>query len=152
MESETGNGKCILALESDKRDIFEMQRTFQLAGITDKLVLVRNRDESLCYLKGIGIYIDRVSFPLPRLMLIDVCAPICGGLEILEWVKASLPSTLAVATGRDLSPQLIQEAYDLGTHAVFQKPGDLQELSNLIKTLDFVPSTNTEESTREYHG
>src|SRR6185436_2278809 len=100
-----GMNRCILALESDKKDIYELQRAFQMAGITDRLTVVRNRDEALCYLKGVGIYSDRFKYPVPRLILIDVTAEICGGIEVLHWIKSSLvlAPMIIIATGHDLS-------------------------------------------------
>ncbi len=131
-----------MALESDKKDIYELQRAFQSAGINDHLVVVRNRDEALCYLKGTGIYADRKTYPLPRLMLLDICAEMCGGLEVLTWVKShpELSAALVVATGRDMAQRTAQEAYDLGASAVFKKPNDLEELADLVKSLEFLPN------------
>src|SRR4051812_44705799 len=92
----------ILALESDKKDIYQLQRAFQSAGLADRLTVVRNRDEALCYLKGTGIYGHRRAYPLPQLVLLDITADICDGIGVLKWMKdhPQLQTTLIVATGR----------------------------------------------------
>jgi hypothetical protein len=47
--------RCLLALESDKEDIYQLQKAFRLAGISEPATVVRNKAEALCYLKGVGI-------------------------------------------------------------------------------------------------
>lgn len=146
--------QCILALESDKNDIYQLQRAFQLAEITDRLTVVRNRDEAVCYLKGAGVYSNRVAHPWPRLMLIDVTADSCGGIEIIQLLKSTpeFAGVLVVATGRSISDEASQKLFDLGANAVFQKPGDLGQLSDLIKTLVFVPHVNDGQLANPSHG
>jgi CheY-like chemotaxis protein len=142
MEAQVeGMNRCILALESDKNDIYQLQRAFERAEIKDRLIVVRNRDEALCYLKGAGVYSNRIAYPLPRLMLIDVIAESCGGMEIVQLLKTKpeFSTVILIATGRAIPDATAQRLYDLGANAVFQKPGDLHELSNLIKSLIFVP-------------
>src|SRR5438105_9481194 len=121
--------QCILALESDKNDIYQLQRAFQRAAIPDRLIVVRNRDEALCYLKGAGVYSNRITYPLPRLMLIDVTAEACGGMEILRLLKtmSEFENVLTIATGRNIHGATEQSLYDLGVNAVFQKPADLED-------------------------
>ena len=132
----------ILALESDKKDIYQLQRAFQSAGLVDRLTVVRNREEALCYLKGTGIYGDRRAYPLPELVLLDITADICDGIGVLKWMKdhPQLKTTLIVATGRAMPQKLAQTAYDIGANAVFEKPSDLEELSELIRSLEFLSS------------
>jgi CheY-like chemotaxis protein len=86
------------------------------------------------------------------LLLIDVVAEICGGLELLEWIKAhtELHPLLIVATGRTISQPVAQTCYDLGANAVFQKPGDLEELSKLIQSLDYLPESGNPERTTDH--
>lgn len=131
----------ILALESDKKDIYQLQRAFQSAGLADRLTVVRNREEALCYLKGVGVYGDRRAYPLPQLVLLDITAEICDGIGVLKWIKEhpALKTTLVVATGREMPQRLAQNVYDLGANAVFEKPNGLEELSELIRSLEFLP-------------
>jgi CheY-like chemotaxis protein len=131
----------ILALESDKKDIYQLRLAFQSAGLTDRLTVVRNREEALCYLKGVGVYGDRHAYPLPNLVLLDITADICDGIGILKWIKEhpQLKTTIIVATGREMPQRLAQNVYDLGANAVFEKPNDLLELSELIRSLEFLP-------------
>lgn len=136
-----GARRCILALESDKKNIFELQRAFVSAGIQDRLIVVRHREEALCYLKGVGVYGDRKLYPLPRLMLVDITAENSAGMEILRFASqsADLKSILIVATGSGIPPDVEQLAFDLGAAAVFEKPRDLDELARVIRDLEFLP-------------
>lgn len=135
-----GTRRCVLALESDKRNIFELQRAFSAAGIQDRLVVVRHRDEALCYLKGVGVYGDRKLYPLPRLMLVDITAEAGAGLDVLRWLSSSdIRNILIVATGAPISKEQEQLAYDLGASAVFEKPRELDELAKVIRDLEFIP-------------
>jgi CheY-like chemotaxis protein len=139
-----GTRRCVLALESDKRNIFELQRAFDSTGIQDRLVVVRHREEALCYLKGVGVYGDRKLYPLPRLMLIDITAEHGAGLDVLRHVSITpeLQNILIVATGCGIPSEIEQCAYDLGASAVFEKPRELQELARIIRDLEFLPRSS----------
>lgn len=136
-----GARRCILALESDKKNIFDLQRAFVSAGIQDRLIVVRHREEALCYLKGTGVYGDRKLYPLPRMMLVDITAENSAGLQILQFISqsAELKNILIVATGCAIPPDMEQLAFDLGAAAVFEKPLHLDELARVIRDLEFLP-------------
>jgi two-component system response regulator len=142
--------RCILALESDKHEIYQLQRAIQVAGITDRLTVVRNYEEAICYLKGAGVYSNRDAHPMPDLMLIDVVAEACRGLEVIAFVKAyqEFSKILIVATGRNIANDTAKQLFDSGVKSVFQKPGDLEQLSDLIKSLISIPDGNVDQQAR----
>jgi len=62
----------ILLAEDDPNDVFFMQRALAKAGINVPLQVVKDGQEALDYLAGAGKYNDRVEFPLPSLVLLDL--------------------------------------------------------------------------------
>lgn len=129
---------CILALESDKNDIFQLQRAMQSAANKERLTVVRNRDEALCYLKGAGVYSNRVAYPMPQIMLVDVAAEGCGGEEVIALLKSTsdFSNIFIVATGRSIPAAVIGRLKDLGITAVFEKPGSPEEFFELVNSLE----------------
>src|SRR5579871_4007373 len=79
----------VLLVEDDLNDIFIVKRAFRSARIPNPLQVVTDGEEAIAYLRGNGKYADRASFPLPRLMVMDINMPRRSGFEVLEWVKGT---------------------------------------------------------------
>lgn len=89
------------------------------------------------YLAGIGEYADRIVFPVPNLVILDLFMPEVDGFAVLAW-KARRPELqdvpFVVLTGSPKSDDL-QRARFLGADEVYRKPGALDELSDIVKTI-----------------
>ena len=61
--------------------------------------------EAISYLAGEGLYADRVRYPFPDLLLLDLKMPRKGGYEVLDWIKSQSFSdlTVFVVSNSDLS-------------------------------------------------
>src|SRR6266436_5956424 len=77
----------VLLVEDDLNDIFLIKRAFKIAQIENPLQIVTDGQEAINYLKGEGKYADRETYPLPKLMVMDIKMPRRSGFEVLEWVK-----------------------------------------------------------------
>ncbi|HTL58935.1 MAG TPA: response regulator [Candidatus Limnocylindrales bacterium] len=129
------NQRGVLLVEDDFHDQELVRFAFQAAHITQPLAIVSNGQEAIKYLNGQGPYADRLTFPLPTLMLLDLWMPYVDGFEVIRWVRAKpglkqLPIT--ILTGSD-SPHDLQLAYELGANAVLLKPLSLEKLSSTLK-------------------
>jgi CheY-like chemotaxis protein len=93
--------------------------------------------EAIEYLQGLGKFSDKMRYPTPTCLVLDVNMPRMNGIEVLEWLKERedqciIPTVLlsGAASENDL-----RRAYQLGVRTVFQKPAGLDCLLNGLKLL-----------------
>src|SRR5688500_2901230 len=77
----------ILLAEDDENDIELFRRALIKAEIHNPVEIVRDGEEAVAYLKGDGKFSDRVRYPLPSLMLLDLNMPRADGFQVLDWVR-----------------------------------------------------------------
>jgi CheY-like chemotaxis protein len=131
-------GHGIILLAEDEEDyVLLIRQAFLRAKIPNPLYVVPNGEEVIFYLKGQGKYANRVEYPLPDLLLLDIKMPRVNGFEVLKWIREQ-PSLAALRilmlTGSDQIRD-VNKAYQLGANSFMVKPydfGDLSELSRLI--------------------
>jgi CheY-like chemotaxis protein len=129
----------ILLVEDDPNDIILIKRAFEKANITNPLQVVENGEEAISYLAGKGRYGDRVKYPLPILILLDLKLPRKSGHEVLEWLRRQpmlKRLTVVVLTSSQQSSD-INKAYDLGANSYLVKPVTFDALVEMVKSLNF---------------
>ena len=93
--------------------------------------------EAISYLAGEGRFADRVKFPEPLLVLLDLNMPRVNGFDVLRWMKrngrAGFPLVLTLSYSQLESD--VRLAYELGTSAFIAKPVDLDGSVSLVKLL-----------------
>jgi DNA-binding response OmpR family regulator len=129
--------KIILLVDDCENDLFLMRIAFKKAEFNGRLQEVHNGQEAISYMKGEGHYQDRDKFPLPLVMVLDLNMPMKNGFEVLSWMRAQtdfkqLPIIILTASTR---PQDVQRAFDLGATSFLVKPGDLADLTAMIRCL-----------------
>src|SRR4051812_20895731 len=77
----------ILLVEDREDDILVVQKAFQRAEIQTAIQVVRNGEEAIWYLSGVGKYSNRAEYPLPWLVLLDLKMPRLDGFEVLKWIR-----------------------------------------------------------------
>jgi CheY-like chemotaxis protein len=127
----------ILYAEDEEDDVFFLQRAFKLAGSSHSLKAVPDGAEALEYLTGQGIFADRIRYPFPDLILLDINMPKKSGLEVLEWIRSqscykSLPTVILTSSTR---PEDMEKAHQLGADDYLLKPSDPLKLIELVKSL-----------------
>jgi len=133
-----------LADDSEDDEIL-FRRVFRLSGLANPLILVRDGDQAIAYLKGEGIYHDRARHPLPRILMLDLKMPKKNGFEVLEWVKAQpeLKELQVVILTSSERIEDIKRSYELGAFSFLNKPCRVDDLKRLTNDLD---STRTASS------
>ncbi len=137
----------ILIADDDDNDVLLLRLALQSAGIENETRVVSDGEEAICYLKGEGLYANRLQNPFPILMFLNLQMPRRNGGEVLAWLGAqpSLPLLkLAVLTGT-LDPKQKTQAVYLGARLFLNKPPRIDDLLKLLEDLDdlvIVPSGN----------
>ncbi len=127
----------VLLAEDDPDDILLTQIAFEKARLANPLQVVRDGEEAIEYLKGDGQYANRLLFPVPILLLLDLKMPRANGFQVLEWLRkqsefSRLP--VAIMTSSDHDPH-ITRAYQLGADSYLRKPPDAAALLDLVQRL-----------------
>lgn len=131
------NAGTILLVEDDSNDVLSIQRAFQKVGPNIHLTTVPDGEQAIGYLKGEGAYADRMKFPIPALILLDLSMPRVNGFEVLEWLRKQealrhLP--VIVLTTSVYAPD-VQRAYRTGANSFVVKAMDWGDFTKSIKEI-----------------
>lgn len=134
MTEKNGN-HLILLVEDNEDDVFLTERALAAAGVKIPLTVVRDGDEAVNYLQGVGEYADRETHPYPSLVLLDLKLPYRSGLEILEWKReqSELPPVPVIVLTSSNQPRDLRSAYALGASSYLVKPPTPQMLCDTAR-------------------
>ncbi len=127
----------ILLVEDEITDATLVQRAFAKARVMNPIVHLKNGDEALGYLAGVGKYSDRMQHPIPALILLDLKMPGMTGLQLLQWMRTNreVRRVPVVVLTTDEAASTINAAYDLGANSYLVKPGDPEGVMRLVETV-----------------
>lgn len=125
----------VLLVEDDPDDAFLLEDACKRLGHEGLLRVARDGEEALAYLLGQGDYADRLRFPLPRAILLDMKLPRMSGLEVLEWRRGQpaimmIPVIVLTSSQADAD---IARAYGLGANSYLVKPVDSTAQLAMVK-------------------
>jgi CheY-like chemotaxis protein len=128
----------VLLAEDDDNDVLLMKRAFAKATAAEHLRVVRDGQEVIDYLLGVGHFSDRATHPLPHLIILDLKMPRKNGFEVLEWVKTEprfkrIPVVVLTSSSQ---PRDITRAYDLHANSYLVKPNAFEQLVALIASTE----------------
>jgi CheY-like chemotaxis protein len=128
----------ILVAEDDENDLVLLRVAFSKGHLAAPLNVVRDGQELMDYLEGVPPFDDRVTYPQPTLLLLDLSMPRRDGFEVLEWLlwyPKLRPKHIVVLTASDYGEDL-RRVKLLGADAHLVKPQDMNELVRLVKWLE----------------
>ena len=135
-EKRTIMPETILIVEDDPNDAVLLQDTLRVFGAVNPVQHVHSAHEAIAYLEGDFPYSDRVKYPMPKIILLDLKMPGMDGFDFLKWLQASGKSdefsVFAVTALHDL--ESIRRAYSLGAKSFVPKPCAPADLENLCHT------------------
>lgn len=146
--------KTILQVEDDPNDVFLLQRAMKKMGVANPFQVAGDGREAIDYLQGAGKFADRVKFPFPCLVLLDLKLPYVMGLEVLRTIrKKPGPALMVVMLTASAEDTDIAAAYRLGANGFLTKPSEASKLEEIVKSIkDFWLTHNTlpQESASEF--
>ena len=128
--------KPILQVEDDPNDVFFLQKAMTKAGVTNPIHVAQDGRQAIQYLQGDGKFADRMKFPLPCLVLLDLKLPYVMGLDVLKWIRhrpgRAMVVVMLTASGEDAD---VAEAYRLGANGFLIKPSEAGQLEVMAKAI-----------------
>ncbi len=126
----------ILLVDDNSDDTELLRYAFHKCGVVNRLVDVRDGDEAVAYLGGMGVFNDR--FPLPSLILLDLKLPKRSGFEVLRFIRgqeATKHTPVIVLTSSNQKED-IDRSYELGANSYLVKPVRRDSLIEMVQSLD----------------
>ncbi len=129
--------KPILYAEDDDNDVYLMTRACEVLGIRQPLKIVTDGKMVIAYLADVDDPSAGVSNPLPCLVILDLSMPGRKGIEVLQWIRTQpklmgLPVIVLTSSSQHTD---IHRAYLLGASGFFVKPGDPDELLEIMRAV-----------------
>jgi len=125
----------ILVAEDGAADIKLMEIGAREAGLTG-LKFVTNGEDVLLYLEGRGQFSDRVAYPFPALLVLDLQMPRMSGMQVLEWLQQRPDLQVPVVALSGFNDEVfIQTARDLGAQNFFVKPNGYREMVQIMRDI-----------------
>ena len=99
---------------------------------------VKSAEQGLAYLRGEDRFKDRIHFPFPYLVLIDLNLPGSSGFEVLKWIRQQpeLSDLMVWVYSNSLEARDATIAYQLDANSYVVKPRDLKQWADFIRTLE----------------
>jgi CheY-like chemotaxis protein len=135
MADEPVAAGIILLVEDDAGDAALIRHAFEKNGVLNPIQHVSSGDTALAFLAGVNEYADRITYPLPVLILLDLKLPGMSGLELLRWLRTQrdIRRIPVVVLTTDDHPQTVNSAYDAGANSYLVKPGDRSHVIAMVK-------------------
>lgn len=127
----------ILVAEDQADDAFLFEHTFAGLGIVDYYIATSGPD-ALCYLQGAGPFSDRLTYPVPDCVLLDLKMPEVSGFDILAWMRDHAEYRLVptVVFSSSDEPSDIRRAYELGANSYFTKCSQIQDMIRKLSLIE----------------
>lgn len=125
----------ILVVEDNEADVRLIREGLAEINLRCRLNVVEDGEEAGDYLYRRGRF---RSAPRPDLIILDLNLPRRSGVEVLETIKTDLNLKripVVVLTSSE-SVRDVNSAYDRGANTYFRKPSDLDQIYDLMKTLN----------------
>ena len=140
-------GECcvkdlVLIVEDDSCQAEVLVDLLIRCGLTARLLVLRNGEEVLAYLKGEAPYADREHHPLPKVLLLDLIMKGIDGLEVLAWMQTQpqFKIRMYVLTS-PMNLNQMTRAYELGASSFLTKPFAEHELRSMVGQLNKILSS-----------
>ncbi|MBT1072375.1 response regulator [Pelotalea chapellei] len=134
-----GEPLTVLLVEDNPDHAELVLRNLADSQVANTIMHVEDGEAALDYLHGKGKYADRLAFPMPHLMLLDLRLPKIDGLEVLKEVKEhpdlrALPVVILTTSDAERD---VARAYHHHANSYLLKPVNFDSFGKLMKELGF---------------
>lgn len=126
----------VFVIENSADYMYQLEHAFRKAALPIDLKIARYGNEAVLYLKGVGIYSNRATYPLPKVILLDLDLPDGSPLAVLGWIRqqTELFGISVLTTGYPTHHDIVNQARQLGAIAWFPK-NDFESILSTIQSL-----------------
>lgn len=126
-----------LLISDDPEEACLLVQAFAKAEMFAPLPLLRTAEEAIAYLTGAAPYQIRERYPLPSLILLDLKSSGIAGLGLLGWIRQQIRfrHLPVIVLSAALNPEDIRGAYGLQANSYLIKPGNFDELVEMVKAI-----------------
>ncbi|MGZ4961119.1 MAG: response regulator [Limisphaerales bacterium] len=116
--------RCVLFVEDNMDDFVFAIYELAKVKLRNKIRRVSTADEMLRYLRGVDQYLDRTTFAVPAVIVLDLRLPDSDGLEAQAMLRSSLKfRRIPLITISDATnTEQLQTTVELGADASMMKP------------------------------
>jgi len=114
----------ILLVEDDRDDVFFMRRALEKTALGLPMQVVRDGQQAVDYLAGVGKFTNRTEYPIPSIIFLDLKLPHIHGFDVLDWIRKqpSLKEIPVVILTSSPEQKDQQRAKQLAANAYLIKP------------------------------
>ena len=128
----------ILLVEDNRMDIELTLDAFRERRLNNVVHVAHGGQEALEYLLGEGKYGDRVAYPLPDLILLDLKMPVVDGHEVMRKIKhvpvlRRIPIVILSSSKEEGDRAL---SYDNGANSYLVKPVSFDGFLDVVQQVD----------------
>jgi two-component system response regulator len=127
----------VLLVDDNHVDLAFFERAANKTRLNIRLQTLTSALRAREYLEGQEQYKDRLKFPWPHVVVIDLQMPQVSGLDFLAWRQASTVfcSVPVVVLSGSFGPALVKEMDRLGANKVLVKPTDLHDWEKIVREI-----------------
>jgi CheY-like chemotaxis protein len=127
----------ILLVEDDDGHARLLEKNLRRAGMINRLLRVADGQQAVDYVMRTPPYDDAERFPLPSIVLLDVCMPRLDGFQVLAHLKQdpglmTIPVIMLTSTDNQKE---IDRAYEMGANSYVVKPVEVESFIDRVVKL-----------------
>jgi DNA-binding response OmpR family regulator len=125
----------ILHVEDDDNDALLLSKACERAGLPAELHRVPDGEQARAYLLGELEYADRVKYPVPQIVILDLKLPRLDGFGFLKWLRGekTLTSLPVLVFTASMSREDKARAMAEGANSYFIKPASFEALVQMVQ-------------------
>ena len=127
----------ILMADDDDDDCMLVREALAESRLANQLHVVKDGEELMDYLYHRGKYLEKITSPLPGLILLDLNMPKKDGREALREIKTdpNLRKIPVIILTTSKAEEDIYRTYDLGANSFIIKPVTFNALVEVMKNI-----------------